>query len=264
MRYAVKFAYDGTKFFGYQRQPKLKTIEGEIIKRMKETQIIQNIEESEFQSASRTDKSVSAVGNVIAFTTDFREHDILGALNGVQEIWFYALAVVADDFNPRFAKQRWYRYLLSNGKLDIEKITKVSQIFIGEHDFSCFSKSDERNKIRRIDDITIKKTKDFFIIDVYGESFLWHMVRKMIGAIEKVGKGEVDIHKIEDALCGKFFDFGNASPEPLFLMDTKYDFSFRADKNVLRKLMAVINERWMSFRVREEYFSQLSSLIREL
>lgn len=264
MRYAVKFAYDGTQFFGYQRQPKLKTVEGEIIQRMKETHIIRNIEESRFQSASRTDKGVSAVGNVIAFNTDFREHNILGALNGMQDIWFYALTDVANDFNPRFAKQRWYRYHLSYEEIDIEKIRKASQLLIGEHDFSCFSKSDERNRIRRIDDIKIKRMEDFFIIDVYGESFLWHMVRKLIGAIEKVSKGEVDIHKIEDALCGKPSDFGIVSPEPLFLMDIEYNFSFRSDKNILKKLTTIINEKWLSLRVREEYFSQLSTLIREL
>ena len=263
MRYAVKFAYDGLKFFGYQRQPKLKTVEGEIIKRMKETHIIQNIEESGFQGASRTDKGVSAVGSVIAFNTDFREQEILGALNGVQDIWFYALAVVANDFNPRFAKQRWYRYLLPSEDLDIEMIRKASKLFIGEHDFSNFSKSDERNRIRRIDDIKIKRTEDFFIIDVYGESFLWHMVRKIMSALQKVGKGEVEINRIKDALHGKSFDFGTAPPEPLFLMDTKYDFSFRIDKNILRKFRKVIDKKWLGFRVREEYFSQLLSLMRE-
>jgi tRNA pseudouridine38-40 synthase len=182
----------------------------------------------------------------------------------VQDIWFYALAVVANDFNPRFAKQRWYRYLLpSSEELDIEMITKASKLFIGEHDFSHFSKSDERNRIRRIDDIKIKRTEDFFIIDVYGESFLWHMVRKIMSALQKVGRGEVKINRIKDALCGKSFDFGTAPPEPLFLMDTKYDFSFKRDKKILRKIMVVMNKKWLGCRVREEYFSQLLSLIRE-
>lgn len=263
MRYAIKFAYDGTKFFGYQRQPKLKTVEGEIIKRMKKTLVIHNIKESRFQSASRTDKGVSAIGNVIAFNTSFKKNEILGALNAVQDIWFYALASVPTNFNPRFAKQRWYRYLLPNKKLDIDEIKKASKLFIGKHDFSCFSKGDERNKIRKIDDIEVKKTKDFLIIDIYGESFLWHMVRKMMSSLKKVGEGEIEINKIEDALQGKFFDFGITPPESLFLMDTKYDFSFDIDKEILRKLRAVIDEKWLCCRIREQYFHRLLSLMRE-
>ena len=36
MRIAVKFAYDGRSFSGYARQPKLKTVEGELIKTIKQ------------------------------------------------------------------------------------------------------------------------------------------------------------------------------------------------------------------------------------
>ena len=70
MRIAVKFAYDGRKFYGFARQPRLKTVEENILNILVENGFIKDPKESHFRSASRTDKGVSALGNVIAFNTD--------------------------------------------------------------------------------------------------------------------------------------------------------------------------------------------------
>ena len=80
MRLAFKFAYDGRKFSGYARQPNLQTIEGELIKTLIQHGFIKDTKQSHFRSASRTDKGVSALGNVIAFNTDCTKNIIIEEL----------------------------------------------------------------------------------------------------------------------------------------------------------------------------------------
>ena len=73
MRIVIKFAYDGRKFHGYARQPNLKTVEGELVEALVKHNFLKDTKESVFRSASRTDKNVSALCNVVAFNTSNSE-----------------------------------------------------------------------------------------------------------------------------------------------------------------------------------------------
>ena len=107
MRYALKFAYDGTAFEGYARQPDMHTIEGHIIGAMVQQGIIPKIQQGSVRTSSRTDKGVSAAGNVISIETDFSKEAILKALNvKLQGIVFYGIAEVDESFSPRKASVR--------------------------------------------------------------------------------------------------------------------------------------------------------------
>jgi tRNA pseudouridine38-40 synthase len=244
-RIAVKFAYDGTNFFGYQRQKDKKTVEGEILRALMENNIIRNTTESRFRSAGRTDRGVSAVGNVIAFNTKFKGTGVLSLLNAkVEDCWFYGIKKVQPDFNPRYAKQRWYRYFLFDRNYNMDIMKKCSKYFIGTHDFRNFARMDERAPIRTIDSISIKKSGKFVLIDVRAENFLWNMVRRIVEALKKVGKGEIQITEIKKSLdTDKVYDFGVALPESLILMDTIYDFEFDADKKMCKKIERKLAER---------------------
>src|SRR5438132_8052923 len=113
MRIALKIAYDGRSFFGYQRQPDRRTVEGECIAALRSAKIIRDPKEAFFRSASRTDRGVSAVGNVIAFNTSLSAGAAIGAFNDrVRNVWGWAATEVADSFHPRHALERWYRYHL--------------------------------------------------------------------------------------------------------------------------------------------------------
>ena len=81
MRIAVKFGYDGRKFHGFARQPQLKTVEGELIKALIKEGFIEDTSKSNFRYASRTDKGVTAISNVIAFDTDSSKDRIIHLLN---------------------------------------------------------------------------------------------------------------------------------------------------------------------------------------
>ncbi len=113
MRYALKFAYSGKNFYGYARQPTLKTVEGSILKILVRKGIIEDTKKSVLRSASRTDKGVSSLGNVISFNSSFNEEDILDSLSKESDnIIFYGVQKAPKNFNPRFAKSRQYRYSL--------------------------------------------------------------------------------------------------------------------------------------------------------
>jgi len=254
MRVALKFGYDGSRFWGYQRQPDVHTVEGDIIAALKRTRMVRGVRESNFQSSSRTDRGASAIGNVLAFDTDFRTNEILQALNSkLGDIYFWGFAEVEDGFNPRYAKQRWYRYHLGTD-LDLDTLKEVSPLFVGEHDFKTFCRKSERSTVREVDSIQLKKGKNFIYFDVKGQSFLWNMVRRIVSAIVGYAQGEISEKTISDALSGKATDLGLAPPHPLILMDVSYDFRFDVNASAIPPSFEESYERLL---IQEELLSGL-------
>lgn len=245
MRVAIKFAYDGKQFHGYARQPNLKTVEGELIKALVKYGFIEDTKESFFRSASRTDKDVSALSNVVAFNTETSKKRILKDLsNELIDIVPYGFADVESDFNPRYAKLRQYRYYLPVANLDLEKIISTSACFTGEHNFSNFTKLESfKDPVRTIDNIIFTFENDFLIIDFYAQTFLRHQIRKIISALIKIGNAKLEKEHIIEALINpnKKVDFGLALAEPLILKDIVYDFEFEYDKKLLEKARSQLN-----------------------
>jgi len=247
MRIAIKFAYDGRKFHGYARQPNLKTVEGELIKQLIEQNIIEDAKKSCLRMASRTDKGVSALGNVAAFNTT--QKNILKKLTNNKEIIVYGIKNVQKDFYPRYAKWRIYSYYLNKNSLDLDEAISIAEIFTGEHNFTNFAKIEpDKNPVRTIDNITIKEKNSFFVIDFYAQTFLWHQIRRIISAIKKIEKRKTTKQKIIDALNSpnKKVDFGLAPPEPLILKDVIYDFEFEYNKDNQKKIKDLETEIYKS------------------
>ena len=225
VRYAIKIAYDGTKFSGSQRQPDVRTVDGECLFVLKKIGAIKNPTESRYQSASRTDAGVSAVGNVIALDTDIAKRALPGSLNSAaRDVWAWGLATVADDFNARKARQRWYRYYLP-GNLDITTAMTAAGLFTGRHDFKWFTRV-KANTVRIVDSIQVTRAGDFIAMDVRGQSFLWGMIRRIAACVQSYCLGEVELKMINRVLAGEKGDFGLAPPEPLVLVDVDYGFEF--------------------------------------
>lgn len=240
MRIALKFAYDGRKFHGYARQPQLKTIEGEIIKSLIKHGFIEDTKESCIRSASRTDKGVSALGNVIAFNTDsFKERIFQKMKEDLTDILVYGIKDVEPDFYPRYAKRRMYRYYLKNENLEIDKVLSAAVSFAGEYNFSNFARIEEfKDPVRTIDNIIVTNQDDFLIMDFYAQTFLWNQVRRIVSAIQKMGIGKIEKEQIIEALHNpnKKVDFGLAPAETLILRDIVYDFEFEYDTKLLNSL----------------------------
>jgi len=237
MRYALKFAYDGSQFQGYARQPDFKTTEGQIIWALKKQKIIESVEINKFASSSRTDKGVSAAGNVLAITTDFRKDAILKALNAILDgIIFYGIAEVPDDYNPRHARQRTYRYILLKSQCpEISKLKAASELFMGEQDFKYFSKTDDRDEVTRLklDSIELIEQGQYIIVEFKGHRFLWQLVRRLVSYMLAVANEEVSVEKVKEMLDGSVKILASPKtmpPENLVLMDVKFKFDFEEIK----------------------------------
>jgi len=252
MRTAVKFAYNGKIFYGYARQPQLRTVEGEIIKSLIKYGFIEDTKESDFRSSSRTDKNVSALCNVIAFNTNASKKQIIKKLSDeFDDIIFYATADVESDFNPRYTKYRHYRYFIKNSDLEVEKIISTAACFTGTHNFSNFARIEEfKDPVRTIDNIILTKDEDCIIIDFYAQTFLWYQIRRIISALIRVGKNKLSKQEVVEALANpeKKVDYGLAPAEPLILNDIIYNLDFEIDNNQLKKLEKLENEIITSIR----------------
>ena len=228
MRYALKFAYDGTRFEGYARQPGRITVEGEILMALKAKGIAKDI-----RSASRTDRGVSAAGNVIAVDTKFPAKGIVPALNSELEgIHFHGMAQVPDDFNPRHARLRHYRYFLHAESVpQLAELREAAKLFVGEHDFRLFCKKDtgRENTVLTIDSIEFSGEGEFIVCDIKAQRFLWELVRRVLSAILGVAEGKIPSEAVEKMLAGEPAMKGGIkplAPEFLVLVDVDYGINF--------------------------------------
>ncbi len=237
---AVKLAYDGRAFMGSQRQPGVRTVESESIEALKRIGAIESAAASRFRFASRTDRGVSALGNLMAFETSFERGALLRALNAASsDVMYYAWAEVPDAFSPRRARQRWYRYLLPSNGIDPEAAMEAAALFEGRHDFKCFCRPDGRSTVRTIDSFIVTEGDGVLIADVRGREFLRNMVRRMVAAIAEVGSGKASATEISAALDGAEGCFGLAPPEQLILMDVDHGLEFEVmHPSTLRRKVA--------------------------
>ena len=222
----IVYQYDGSKFDGFQRQKKGKTVQGEI-----EKILLQSFSEKiNMISSGRTDKGVHATGQVSNFLIEKNipvkaiKNQINKSLYG--EVKVLEIKEVETDFNARFdAKKRVYVYVMKKkeeidpfeadyiagikNRVDCVALEKIMKTYIGKHDFSSFMKKDKalRNTIK-----------------ISGSSFLKTMVRIMIGSALAIYFEEKDkdyiIRKLEnpDADGGKIL----APAEGLYLYRVDY------------------------------------------
>ncbi len=215
---------------GSQRQPGELTVESETIDALRSIGAIDSAFSSRFRFASRTDRGVSALGNVAAFDTAFSGKALLRAMNSAAEdVYFYGMAEVPATFSPRRAKGRWYRYLMPVKGLDVAKVAECGAAFKGHHDFRRFCKPDGRSTVKTLDSVDVLEADGILILDIRGREFLRNMVRRMVASMSKVGEGKATIDEVTAALEGKDVSFGLAPPEGLTLMDIEYGFQFACE-----------------------------------
>lgn len=213
--YRIKISYDGTDYFGWQRQPDKKTIQ-------------YFLEEALFQitserlpviGAGRTDAGVHALGQVAHFKVDSRltDKEFLRAFNGhlPRDIRLTALSRVSSSFHARkSAKSKVYRYRIVNapsispfviryalhwpGPLDIERMRDAAAQFVREADFSAFSSNRFLNPVRTITKSELRQKGQEIMYTVQANGFLRYMVRSIVGTLLEVGKRKILPEHIED------------------------------------------------------------------
>ena len=125
MRYFITFAYDGSKYKGYQKQPDEKTVQGELEKALT---TINGGEEVCVHASGRTDAGVHALNQKAHFDLDMKHitpEKLRDGLNGLlpKDIYIKNVEVVSDDFHARFnVKAKEYVYKINMGEYNpIEK-----------------------------------------------------------------------------------------------------------------------------------------------
>ncbi|MCD7781288.1 MAG: tRNA pseudouridine(38-40) synthase TruA [Methanosphaera sp.] len=253
-RVALKIAYIGSKFHGYQRQPNYRTVEGELLKTLQELEIIEDTWSAHYSVAGRTDKGVHSTGNVVSFITDSDIH--INQVNGElpRDIKIIGTSPVPYGFKVRFPEKRVYTYIqpidpFRDDTLDIEKIRQAMEYFLGEHNYRNFSKRNEKNPMRTIKSIQLEEKNNLLIFKVDGVSFLWNMVRKIITSLMMVGYGELELEDIRKLLTEEelrqYIRLRPAPANGLILSDVEYkNITFDEKQYAKKKLINTLMDEY--------------------
>lgn len=220
LKVAMRLAYNGGAFYGFQSQKEVLSISRFLQEKLKSVGIF-----STFVASGRTDKGVHASAQVISlkipiFWADFEtlRHQLNTKLSPyiyIKRIW-----QVRDDFNARFhAKRRGYCYLLSKRNSpflesfalpyyiqNIAQTKEALQYFVGKHDFRAFMKNGgcgEKNSVRVIFRTDLRENRNFFIISFWGNGFLRAQIRLMVGFLLEIDRGHLSIKDLEAQLKGE-------------------------------------------------------------
>jgi tRNA pseudouridine38-40 synthase len=247
--FKIVLEYDGTRYSGWQEQKNARTIMGEFRKAVH--QIFKT--DFEVQGAGRTDAGVHALGQVIHIKvlSEVRHSPeiIRSRLNDLLPADIAVLSVerASRNFHARHdAAARIYMYQISGRKqafikryvwwikeeLDVERMKEAASMLVGRHDFVCFRASDptrpHESTIVVIEGAEIETEDDIIQFRIAGSHFLWRMVRRIVGALVKVGIGEItvsDFAQLIEGRCGGKFDVAawTAPASGLFLEEIRYN-----------------------------------------
>ncbi len=259
MRFALRIYYDGRGFRGSQRQHAARTVEGEFLKALSSL----DIDYTGFKAAGRTDKGVSALGNVFAFSTSsklIKPRILNSALPS--DIRVLAVKKVESDFNPRHALERLYKYFLLDEGFNLDEMRRAASAFAGTHSFHNFSATDYRSPVRTVRRVDVERVEDILVLAFTGKSFLWQMVRRMVTAMKLAGSGMLSISALDQRLKPDVhMKVPPSAPENLALMSVKYDFEFTGERYSNKRLEAGLEERLREIKVEE---AALQEIIRGL
>ena len=217
----LTIAYDGTDFFGWQRQATERTVQAVIEEALRpiEGQAVV------ITGAGRTDTGVHAEGQVasVSLTASITTGDLQRALNATlpPDVRVLEVDEVRADFNARFdARAKTYRYALWCGdvmppgmrrtawhvpyRLDRDQMQQAAAHLVGCHDFAAFQAtgSDVKTTVREITSSRIDAAGSEQLINyrVTGSGFLRHMVRNIVGTIVDVGRGRIPASAVAEIL----------------------------------------------------------------
>ncbi|MFW9931158.1 MAG: tRNA pseudouridine(38-40) synthase TruA [Candidatus Thorarchaeota archaeon] len=240
--YIIRVFYLGRNYYGSQWQPTVQTIQGELIDALSKWSGKQySLDMISF--SGRTDKGVSSIGQIIYLESEKPPN--LDKINSYlpDDIILWAFAEAPSEFSPRFGVlSRHYRYYLSTVGLVLnhDDIRKAGSYLIGTHNYRLLSKPDNgRNTIATILNISITDHRSNLIIDVYGVSFLWKLVRKIVTLLVTIGAGHYSPESILKILDGEDVITGGiepAPPEGLVFMEAIIPFRLKPSKNAIAQM----------------------------
>jgi len=219
-RYQLTLVYDGTDFFGSQRQASKRTVQGDLEKALCKL----GWTGRSVLMSGRTDTGVHATGQVASFDLDWSHSDeeLVRALNAVlpADMAVHKARMVHAKFHPRFdASSRCYRYGLFCQPLRHpirerfawrvwpairgEVLAETAKLFLGTHDFSAFG-SPTTPKGRTVRTVIkaawSQPNEDEWHFDVQADAFLYRMVRRLVFVQVAVAQGKISAEAILNSL----------------------------------------------------------------
>jgi tRNA pseudouridine38-40 synthase len=238
-------SYDGTDFFGWQRQKGFRTVQ-QVLEEVLAT--LSGGIPIRCHASGRTDAGVHAVGQVVHFHSEIKltPHRLLRALNGLlpRDVVVRSSEEVPLEFDAsRSAKRKLYRYVINDGevadvfmrryawhfpyrRLDDRAMQDASRCLVGQHDFRCFETEwpNRKSSVRTITYLRVNRAGEYVWVDVEADGFLYNMVRSITGTLVNVGREYWPIEQVEQILKGgQRTEAGQtAPPQGLYLMRVTY------------------------------------------
>ncbi|MBN1963717.1 MAG: tRNA pseudouridine(38-40) synthase TruA [Anaerolineae bacterium] len=245
VRFRATLAYDGTAYYGFQRQAAgTPTIQGAVEAALERL----TGQASTVYGAGRTDAGVHASGQVIAFDARWR-HDpqaLLRALNAhlPTDIALQRITIAAPDFHPRFAaRSRSYEYRLYTRRvrqplwarthwqipypLDVRAMQQGAALLLGTRDFATFGQPPQGENTTRhvMESVVVPLAEDVLVYRVTANAFLQRMVRAIVGTLVEVGRGAMSLDQLQAArdAADRSLAGPSAPPHGLTLIAVRYD-----------------------------------------
>ncbi|RDE11095.1 MAG: tRNA pseudouridine(38-40) synthase TruA [Candidatus Thorarchaeota archaeon] len=241
--YLARLFYLGDDYHGSQMQPGLKTVQGELIRAISKWSGEPHSSHT-VQLSGRTDRGVHSLGQLVMVSTDRRL-----SIDGInkhlpEDIVLWAWARAPEGFKPRSgALIRHYRYFLDESwnSINQDRIREAITLVVGSNDFLFLSKPDERrNTVTTVLNVSIGEISNIKFLDIFGTSFLWKFVRKVVTLLTEIGLENMKPETILEVLDGgkKTIRGGiePAPPENLVLMETVVPFRLTTSKYALRRI----------------------------
>jgi tRNA pseudouridine38-40 synthase len=219
-RYKITLEYAGTRYSGWQKQKNARTVQGEIERAITEATGERSFE---FQGSGRTDAGVHALRQVahLDIRTTLRPELLRRQVNDglPADINLLRIDPAPHRFHARHAAiARTYLYQVARRRsafakpyvwwvkdaLDLARMERAAAAFAGLHDFRAFSDDDPEEKSTEVlvEDVALGEDGDLILIRVGGSHFIWKMVRRMVGVLVAIGRGELNEGDVSSLLQG--------------------------------------------------------------
>lgn len=242
--YRIDMGYDGTRFHGYARQVKQRTVQGELERAL--ATALARRDPPATSVAGRTDAGVHATGQVVSFASIDpvklpKLHKSLNTMLG-PEMVFHSIAEVDDDFDARLsATSRSYRYRILNSShhdpfrnrytywvtepLNLDAMNRGIAHLIGPHDFASLCRNrEDKTTNREIMSAEWTRDGDELVLAITARAFCHQLVRSIVALSVEIGRGRMASDAVPAVLGAKDRNaaVGTAPPHGLVLCEVAY------------------------------------------
>ena len=241
--FKILLEYEGTRYSGWQRQPNQRTVQGELTKACEK--VLNS--KIEIGGSGRTDAGVHALGQVAHLRVNSIDKIVLRQLHkDLNDALPFDINVLnLETAQPRFharhdAVARYYLYQIATrrtafgkssvwwvkDRLDAAAMANAAQILVGRHDFRSFSERDEHqtSTVVQVEHSEIAVHESLILFRIGASHFLWKMVRRIVGMLIEIGRGNFSINNFGKLLTGLNTQTAafTAPPSGLFLEQVLY------------------------------------------